>query len=61
MKYFNVRSKQYGVETIDEIDPKDYATSKEFREELNRLVKEARMSGNDVYISQKCTKEWKNR
>ena len=57
--YFNMKS-NYGVETVDELNSKDFNTYKEFREELIRLRKEYRFAGMDVYTSQRCTNEWKN-
>ena len=57
MKYFNMKS-NWGVETIDQLDPKDYKTGKEFRAELRRLTYEYQISGNPVYVSSRCTKEW---
>lgn len=58
MKYLNIHS-VYGVETIDELNPKDFETRKEFRKELNRLVSEYHLAGVGVYVSSRCTKEWK--
>jgi len=58
MRYLNTRN-SYGVETVDQLDPNDFNTYKEFKEELKRLVKEYNMAGIGVYISQRCTKEWK--
>lgn len=57
MVYFNMQT-QYGVETVDELDQKDFASFREFREEARRLVKEYAMAGMNVYRSQRCTKEW---
>ena len=59
MIYFNYRGSQ-GVETVDELDKKDFNTHKEYREERRRLLKEYRLSGMDVYLSQRSTKEWRN-
>jgi len=59
-KYFNMKT-NYGIETVDQIDREDFKTYKEFNMELSRLVSEYRMAGMDVYISRKCTKEWKAR
>ena len=58
-KYFNMKS-NYGVETVDQLDSKDFNTYKEFREELIRLREEYRLAGMDVYTSQRCTNEWKD-
>lgn len=59
MKYFNIKT-IYGVETVDELNPKDFIKYQEYRAELKRVVKEYRMAGMDVYISQRCTNDWKN-
>lgn len=59
IKYFNMKS-NYGVETVDELDSKDFNTYKEFRNELIRLRNEYRIAGMQVYTSQRCTNEWKN-
>jgi hypothetical protein len=58
MKYYNMKS-VYGIETIDEINRKDYIFYKEYRAELRRLRDEYRMCGMDVYISSRSTKEWR--
>jgi hypothetical protein len=60
MKYYNMKS-VYGIETIDEIDPKDYIFYKEYRIELRRLRDEYRMCGMDVYISSRSTKDWREK
>ena len=59
MKYFNIKT-QYGVETVDQLDQKDFTFYKDFRQELVRLLNEYRLAGMDVYISQRATKDWKN-
>lgn len=56
-KYLNLKT-QYGTETVDELDTKHFCTYKEFRQELNRLVNEYQLSGMNVYVSSRCTKEW---
>ena len=48
----------YGVETVDELNPEDFNTIKEFRTELRRLVNEYHLSGMNVYISSRCDKTW---
>lgn len=57
MRYFNLNT-IYGVETIDEISPKDFESYKEFKKELNRLIKEYRIAGMNIYVSQRCTNDW---
>jgi hypothetical protein len=58
--YFNMRS-SYGVETVDELSREDFATSKEYRNEVRRLIGEYSLAGMPVYPSQRCTKDWKNK
>jgi hypothetical protein len=57
MRYFNLKS-VYGIETIDQISPKDFESYKEFKKELNMLMREYRLAGMNVYISQRCTNDW---
>jgi hypothetical protein len=59
MKYLNIKT-VYGVETIDELDRKDFATYRAFRCELLRLIGEYRLAGMDVYVSQRPCKAWDN-
>lgn len=56
-KYLNMKS-VYGVETVDELDSKDFPTLKEFRKEKSRLLTEYRIAGMAVYSSQRCDKTW---
>lgn len=57
MKYFNIKT-NYGVETIDQLDAKDFSSYKDYSAELRRLKNEYRLAGMDIYISQRATKEW---
>jgi hypothetical protein len=57
--YFNIRT-AYGVETVDELDSKDFPMWKDFRKETFRLISEYHLAGMNVYTSSRCTKEWKN-
>jgi hypothetical protein len=59
MRYFNLKT-NYGVETVDCIDLRDYTTYKEYICELRRLKSEYHMCGMNVYISQKSTKDYAN-
>ncbi len=62
MTYLNIKT-NYGVETVDQLDQKDFKTYKEFRTELIRLKKEYRLASscyNSIYSSQRCTNDWKN-
>ena len=59
MKYFNIKT-NYGVETIDQLDRKDFSTYSEYIAELKRLKSEYRLAGMDIYLSQRATKEWNN-
>jgi len=58
--YFNIKT-NYGVETVDQISDNDFASYKEFIAEKKRLLKEYHLSGMNVYLSFRCTKEWRNK
>jgi len=59
MKYLNIKS-HYGTETVDQLDPRDFTSFKEFRQELRRLLNEYHLSGMNVYISSRPDKTWNN-
>ena len=59
MRYLNYKS-SYGIETVDQIDQKDFIFYKEYRQELVRLLNEYRLAGMNVYVSRRSTKDWKN-
>lgn len=59
IRYLNTRT-SYGVETVDELDYKDFADYKAFKTELRRLISEYAMCGMNVYSSRRCTKEWRS-
>jgi len=54
-RYINFKG-SHGVETVDQLDRKDFETYREFKLELNRLLTEYRLSGMAVYISQRQSK-----
>jgi hypothetical protein len=57
MRYLNYKS-NYGVETVDCLDHKDFILYKDFKKELARLLHEYRLAGMDVYVSQRSTKDF---
>jgi hypothetical protein len=59
--YFNFHLSNHIVETIDQISDKDFPNYKEFISEKNRLLTEYRRCIKGVYLSQRCTKEWRNK
>ena len=59
MKYFNIKTSQ-GVETVDHIERKEFATYKEYIAELRRLKNEYFICGMNVYISQRANKYYNN-
>ena len=58
-RYFNVKT-NYGIETIDEINKNDFKSTIEYINEKNRLIREYRLSGINVYLSSRSTKDYKN-
>jgi len=58
MTYLNVKT-SYGIETVDQLDRKDFILYKDYCNELRRLKNEYRLCGLNVYSSQRSTNEWK--
>lgn len=58
MRYLNIKT-QYGVETVDQLDPQDFNSGREFRKELRRLNQEYHIAGMNTYVSQRCDNSWK--
>lgn len=58
--YFNLKT-NFGTETVDELSSSDFNNLKEFRAEKRRLLNEYHLAGMAVYLSQRCTKEWRDR
>lgn len=52
-----------GVETVDCIYRSEHPdlTDREFNKEVMRVLRETRMAGMDVYLSRRCTNDWKNK
>lgn len=59
MKYFNLKS-VYGVETVDQINRKDFGSYKEYKAELKNMLSGYMAAGMVVYLSQRCTNDWRN-
>lgn len=58
--YFNLKT-SHGVETVDEICSRDFSSRKEFIAEKYRLLNEYHIAGMAVYLSVRCTKEWRKK
>lgn len=60
--YLNIKT-VYGVETVDEFTPGNDAPNnpREFRKYVKEMVSQYRLSGQNVYTSQRCTKEWREK
>ena len=57
MIYLNMKT-NYGVETVDQLDPADFSTTKEFKDETSRLVSEYNFAGMAVYKSSRADESW---
>lgn len=57
MRYINWRSES-GLETIDQIDPKDFNTYQLFRKELRSVFRSYKEMGMNIYISQRSCRDW---
>lgn len=65
ISYINTKGPM-GIETIDELDSKDFKSILEFRRERRKLCEEYELvyrheERTVVYISSRCTKEWRDR
>ena len=58
MTYLNVKT-NYGIETVDQLNRKDFILYRDYCNELRRLKNEYRLCGLNVYTSQRSTNEWK--
>lgn len=58
--YLNLKT-SHGIETVDELNFKDFKTTREFKNEVKRLINEYHLAGMSVYRSSRCTNDWKNR
>jgi hypothetical protein len=60
--YLNMKT-SYGVETVDEFTRGEDSpqTPIEFRKYVRSMAAEYRLSGQNVYTSSRCTKEWKTK
>ena len=59
-KYLNIKESGI-VETIDEFDSAEFATYKDFNKEVKKCAQEYRLGGTYVYVSSRCTRDWKNK
>ncbi len=57
-RYLNLKT-VYGVETVDQLNIKDFADRSAFNKELRRLKSEYQLAGMNVYSSQRCASNWK--
>ena len=59
MRYINMKYRGK-TETIDQLDPKDFNSYKEFRKELKYVLQEYIRAYYhcEVYVSQRCTNCW---
>ena len=60
--YLNMRT-VHGVETVDQFTQGEDAPQnwKEFRKYVNEMLRNYLESGMQVYKSQRCTQEWRNK
>ena len=58
--YLNIKS-AHGVETVDEFTREEGQTKRAFIKYVNQMVREYQMNGMNVYRSQRCTNDWRNK
>lgn len=57
-RYINTKT-HHGVETIEEYALSEFPNRRAMTAELRRIVSEYRLSGMDVYVSQRADKTWR--
>lgn len=57
-RYLNLKT-VYGVETVDELELKDFKNRSSFNKELKRLKGEYHLAGMSVYSSQRAASNWR--
>lgn len=57
--YFNMKT-NFGVETVDQCISSEYENMKAYRAEIKSMLSNYHLAGINVYLSYRCTKEWKN-
>ena len=60
MIYLNMKTGA-GVETVDELNRKDFPNNQGYWLEVLRLQREYRLAGMPVYMSSRSTNEWRLR
>lgn len=58
--YLNMQTSQ-GIETVDSFEMEKGQRPKDFIKYVNDMAREYKISGMNVYKSQKCTNEWRNK
>jgi len=58
--YLNMRTSS-GVETVDEFSPEQGQNPKDFKKYVREMVAEYHLSGQPVYTSSRCTKDWRDK
>lgn len=56
--HFNMKS-VYGIETVDSCSRSDWDTNKAFKAEIRSMLSNYHQCGMPVYLSQRCTNDYK--
>ena len=59
-KYINIKN-QGVVETIDEFDSNEFDSYLDFKKEVKRVYKEYLLAGDNVYVSSRSARDWRNK
>jgi hypothetical protein len=57
MIYFNQKN-QNGIETINQLNSKDFSSKSDYKKECFRLLQEYKGQGINAYLSQRACKNW---
>ena len=56
--YFNMKT-NFGVETVDQCINSEWETNKLYKAEIKSMLSNYHLAGMDVYLSSRCTNDWK--
>ena len=57
--YFNIKT-NFGVETVDQCISSEHENNKAYKAEIKSMLSNYHLAGMNVYLSTRCTNDWKN-
>lgn len=57
--YFNMKT-NFGVETVDQCISSEHESNKDYKAEIKNMLSNYHLARMNVYLSSRCTNDWKN-